>query len=54
MSISRSFDLLKDLNDSKLVWKIAVRVQVPPKPEHLKMILMDRKGDKIQVSVKRD
>ncbi|CAL0305314.1 unnamed protein product [Lupinus luteus] len=60
MSMSRPFDLLKDLNDSKHLWKIAVRVneiwyvQLPPKPGHLEMILMDCKGDKIQVSVKKD
>ncbi|KAF1884561.1 hypothetical protein Lal_00028440, partial [Lupinus albus] len=41
-------------------FKIAVRitqiwyVQIPPKPGHLKMILMDSKRDKIQVSVRKD
>ncbi|KAE9612271.1 putative nucleic acid-binding protein [Lupinus albus] len=60
MSISRPFELIRDLNDSKYLWKIAVRitdiwyVQLPPKPRHMEMILMDCKGDKIQVSVKRD
>ncbi|KAF1881031.1 hypothetical protein Lal_00023062 [Lupinus albus] len=49
MSLSRPFDLIKDLNDSKHLWKIAVRitqiwyVQTPPKPGHLEMILMDSK-----------
>ncbi|KAE9589995.1 putative nucleic acid-binding protein [Lupinus albus] len=60
MSISRPFELIRDLNDSKYLWKIAVRityiwyVQLPPKPGHMKMILMDCKGDKIQVYVKKD
>ncbi|KAE9619804.1 hypothetical protein Lal_00040383 [Lupinus albus] len=60
MSISRLFQLTRDLNDSKHMWKIAVRityiwyVQLPPKPGHMEMILMDCKGHKIQVSVKRD
>ncbi|KAF1866668.1 hypothetical protein Lal_00018052 [Lupinus albus] len=59
MSLSRPFDFIKDLNDSKHLWKIAVRitqiwyVQIPSKLGHLEMILMDSKGDKIQVSVKR-
>ncbi|KAF1865264.1 hypothetical protein Lal_00004638 [Lupinus albus] len=49
MSLSRPFDFIKDLNDSKHLWKIAVMitqiwyVQIPPKPEHLEMILMDSK-----------
>ncbi|KAE9607635.1 putative nucleic acid-binding protein [Lupinus albus] len=60
MSLSRPFDFINDLNDSKYLWKIAVRitqiwyVQIPPKPGHLEMILMDSKGDKIQVSVRND
>ncbi|KAF1860452.1 hypothetical protein Lal_00037797 [Lupinus albus] len=29
-------------------------IQTPPKPGHLEMILMDSKGDKIQVSVRKD
>ncbi|KAF1862315.1 hypothetical protein Lal_00026843 [Lupinus albus] len=49
MSLSRPFDFIKDLNDSKHIWKIAVRitqiwyVQIPLKPGHLEMILMDSK-----------
>ncbi|KAF1862375.1 hypothetical protein Lal_00026906 [Lupinus albus] len=49
MSLSRPFDFINDLNDSKYLWKIAVRitqiwyVQIPPKPGHLEMILMDSK-----------
>ncbi|KAF1874926.1 hypothetical protein Lal_00007542 [Lupinus albus] len=60
MSTSRPFDMIMDLNDSKYLWKIAVRitdiwyVQLPPKPGHLEMILMDSKGDRIQVSVRKD
>ncbi|XP_019427045.1 PREDICTED: uncharacterized protein LOC109335358 [Lupinus angustifolius] len=60
MSISCPFELVRDLNDLKHLWKIVVRiteiwyVQLPPKPGHLEMILMDCKGDKIQVSVKKD
>ncbi|KAE9591336.1 putative nucleic acid-binding protein [Lupinus albus] len=60
MSLSRPFDLIKDLNDSKHLWKIAIRitqiryVQTPLKPGHLEMILMDSKGGKIQVSVRKD
>ncbi|KAE9604508.1 putative nucleic acid-binding protein [Lupinus albus] len=86
MSLSWPFDFIKDVNDSKHLWKIAVRitqlwyVQIPPKSGHLEMILMDSKvthnfistvnvfqqlyllkhfisifkGDKIQVSVKKD
>ncbi|KAF1872128.1 hypothetical protein Lal_00033782, partial [Lupinus albus] len=56
MSLSRPFDFIKDVNDSKHLWKIAVRitqlwyVQIPPKPGHLEMIFMDSKGDKIQWS----
>ncbi|KAF1872484.1 hypothetical protein Lal_00016785 [Lupinus albus] len=30
------------------------RYKIPPKPSHLEMILMDSKGDKIQVSLKKD
>ncbi|KAE9610945.1 putative nucleic acid-binding protein [Lupinus albus] len=60
MSLSRPFDFIKDVNDSKHLWKVVVRitqlwyVQVPPKPCHLEMILMDSKGHKIQVSVKKN
>ncbi|KAL6508619.1 hypothetical protein OROGR_023330 [Orobanche gracilis] len=60
MAISRPFDMIKDLNDSKHLWKIVVRIadlwyiQMPPKPDHLEMILMDSKGDKIQVSIRKD
>ncbi|KAE9603804.1 putative nucleic acid-binding protein [Lupinus albus] len=60
MSTSRPFDMIMDLNDSKYLWKIALRitdiwyVQLPPKPGHLEMILMDSKGDRIQVSVRKD
>ncbi|KAE9591473.1 putative nucleic acid-binding protein [Lupinus albus] len=60
MSLYRPFNLIKDLNDCKHLWKIAVRitqiwyVQTPPKPGHLEMILMDSNGDKIQVSVRND
>ncbi|XP_019436907.1 PREDICTED: uncharacterized protein LOC109343176 [Lupinus angustifolius] len=49
MSTSRHFELIRDLNDSKHMWKITVRiteiwyVQLPPKPGHLEMILMDCK-----------
>ncbi|KAE9584966.1 hypothetical protein Lalb_Chr25g0284021 [Lupinus albus] len=49
MSLSRPFDFIKDLNDSKHLWKIAVRitqiwyVQIPSKLGHLEMILMDSK-----------
>ncbi|KAF1876975.1 hypothetical protein Lal_00012449, partial [Lupinus albus] len=55
MSLSRPFDFIKDVNDSKHLWKVVVRitqlwyVQVPPKPCHLEMILMDSK-----VSVKKN
>ncbi|KAF1865914.1 hypothetical protein Lal_00033375 [Lupinus albus] len=51
MSLSRPFDFTKDVNDSKHLWKIAVRitqlwyVQIPPKPGHLEMILMDSNDD---------
>ncbi|KAE9607701.1 putative nucleic acid-binding protein [Lupinus albus] len=57
MSISNTFDMIKDINDSKQLWKIAVRitnrwyVSMPPRSGHLDMILMDSKGDKIQGSV---
>ncbi|KAF1881976.1 hypothetical protein Lal_00038620 [Lupinus albus] len=60
ISLSRPFNFIKDVNDSKHIWKIVVRitqlwyVQIPPKPGHLEMILMDSKGEKIQVSVKKD
>ncbi|KAE9617002.1 hypothetical protein Lalb_Chr03g0030751 [Lupinus albus] len=49
MSLSRPFNFINDLNDSKHLWKIVVRitqlwyVQIPPKPGHLEMILMDSK-----------
>ncbi|KAE9604399.1 putative nucleic acid-binding protein [Lupinus albus] len=55
MSISNTFDMIKDINESKQLWKIVVRitnlwyVQMPPRSDHLDMILMDSKGDKIQV-----
>ncbi|CAL0303320.1 unnamed protein product [Lupinus luteus] len=48
-SMARPFELISDLNDSKHLWKIAVRiidiwyVQLPPKPGHLQMILMNSK-----------
>ncbi|KAE9608785.1 hypothetical protein Lalb_Chr08g0239341 [Lupinus albus] len=47
MVISRPFNMINDLNDTKYVWKIAVRiidiwhVQLPPKSGHLEMILLD-------------
>ncbi|KAE9607651.1 putative nucleic acid-binding protein [Lupinus albus] len=59
-SISRPFDMIMDLNDTKHLWKIVVRiteiwyVQIPPKPGHVEMVLMDSKGDKIQVSVRNE
>ncbi|KAE9617641.1 hypothetical protein Lalb_Chr03g0037511 [Lupinus albus] len=49
MSLSWPFDFIKDVNDSKHLWKIAVRitqlwyVQIPSKTSHLEMILMDSK-----------
>ncbi|CAL0309709.1 unnamed protein product [Lupinus luteus] len=49
MSISRPFDMIKDLNESKHLKKIAVKIteiwyiQIPPKPGHMEMILMDSK-----------
>ncbi|KAF1862320.1 hypothetical protein Lal_00026848 [Lupinus albus] len=52
--------MIMDLNDTKHLWKIVVRiteiwyVQIPPKPGHVEMVLMDSKGDKIQVSVRNE
>ncbi|KAF1860446.1 hypothetical protein Lal_00037791 [Lupinus albus] len=49
MSISHPFELIRDLNDSKYMWKIVVRiiyiwyVQLLLKPGHMEMILMDCK-----------
>ncbi|KAF1869381.1 hypothetical protein Lal_00022691 [Lupinus albus] len=49
MSISHPFDMINDVNDSKQLWKIVVRitklwyVQIPPKRGHLEIILMDSK-----------
>ncbi|KAE9604357.1 putative nucleic acid-binding protein [Lupinus albus] len=57
MSVSHTFDMIKDINDSKQQWKIAIRimnrlyVQMPPRSGHLDMILMDKQGDRIHVSV---
>ncbi|KAE9619424.1 putative nucleic acid-binding protein [Lupinus albus] len=59
MSASHKCDMIKDINDSKQQWKIAIRianrwyVQKPPRSGHLNMILMDEQGDKIYVSVLR-
>ncbi|KAF1897986.1 hypothetical protein Lal_00032748 [Lupinus albus] len=52
--------MIKDLNDSKHHWKIAIRmvniwyVQIPLKHGHLEMILMDFQGSKIQVYVRNE
>ncbi|KAE9608423.1 putative nucleic acid-binding protein [Lupinus albus] len=60
MVISCPFDMIKDLNDTKHIWEIAVRitdmwyVQLPPKSGHLEIILLDFEGDKIHVSVRND
>ncbi|CAL0299822.1 unnamed protein product [Lupinus luteus] len=49
MAISRPFDMIRSLNDTKHLWKIVVRitaiwyVQLPPKLGHMEMILMDSK-----------
>ncbi|KAF1874419.1 hypothetical protein Lal_00029846 [Lupinus albus] len=52
--------MIMDLKDTKHLWKMAIRiteiwyVQIPPKPGHLEMILMNSKEDKIQVSVRNE
>ncbi|KAF1870438.1 hypothetical protein Lal_00003644 [Lupinus albus] len=59
MSISRPFDMIMDLNDTKHLWKIAIRItelwyaQIPPKPRHLEMILMVQMGTKYKYLLER-
>ncbi|KAI5386353.1 hypothetical protein KIW84_072760 [Lathyrus oleraceus] len=58
--MSRKVDSVKDINDSKETWRLAVRIMdvwsvVNNKGiEHLKMIVMDSLGDRIQVLIRHD
>ncbi|XP_058751685.1 uncharacterized protein LOC131624788 [Vicia villosa] len=55
--MARPIEAVKDINDSKDLWKIAVRckhvwsVISAAKKEHIEMVLVDSKGDMIQVIV---
>ncbi|KAI5387907.1 hypothetical protein KIW84_073849 [Lathyrus oleraceus] len=58
--MSRKVDSVKDINDSKEAWCLAVRIMdiwsvVNNKGiEHLEMIVMDSLGDRIQVLIRHD
>ncbi|KAI5381761.1 hypothetical protein KIW84_UN0458 [Lathyrus oleraceus] len=58
--MSRNVDSVKDINDSKETWHLAVRIMdvwsvVNNKGiEHLEMIVMDSLGDRIQVLIRHD
>ncbi|KAI5445307.1 hypothetical protein KIW84_013513 [Lathyrus oleraceus] len=58
--MSRKVDSVKDINDSKETWRLAVRIMdvwsvVNNKGiEHLEMIVMDSLGDRIQVLIRHD
>ncbi|KAI5414832.1 hypothetical protein KIW84_040338 [Lathyrus oleraceus] len=58
--MSRNVDSVKDINDSKETWRLAVRIMdvwsvVNNKGiEHLEMIVMDSLGDRIQVLIRHD
>ncbi|KAI5417879.1 hypothetical protein KIW84_042488 [Lathyrus oleraceus] len=58
--MSRKLDSVKDINDSKETWRLAVRIMdvwsvVNNKGiEHLEMIVMDSLGDRIQVLIRHD
>ncbi|KAI5399833.1 hypothetical protein KIW84_064965 [Lathyrus oleraceus] len=58
--MSRKVDSVKDSNDSKETWRLAVRIMdvwsvVNNKGiEHLEMIVMDSLGDRIQVLIRHD
>ncbi|KAI5428468.1 hypothetical protein KIW84_033449 [Lathyrus oleraceus] len=58
--MSRKVDSVKDINDSKETWRLAVRIidvwsVVNNKGiEHLEMIVMDSLGDRIQVLIRHD
>ncbi|KAI5428228.1 hypothetical protein KIW84_033289 [Lathyrus oleraceus] len=60
MKMSRKVDSVKDINDSKETWRLAVRIMdvwsvVNNKGiEHLEMIVMDSLGDRIQVLIRHD
>ncbi|KAK2452113.1 hypothetical protein QL285_011107 [Trifolium repens] len=52
--MSRGFDAVKDINDSKELWKLAVRVEdlwtvTHRGKEHLEFLILDKQGDQIQV-----
>ncbi|KAI5419380.1 hypothetical protein KIW84_043520 [Lathyrus oleraceus] len=58
--MSRKVDSVKDINESKETWRLAVRIMdvwsvVNNKGiEHLEMIVMDSLGDRIQVLIRHD
>ncbi|KAI5430375.1 hypothetical protein KIW84_034817 [Lathyrus oleraceus] len=60
VKMSRKVDSVKDINDSKETWRLAVRIMdvwsvVNNKGiEHLEMIVMDSLGDRIQVLIRHD
>ncbi|KAK2381460.1 hypothetical protein QL285_069055 [Trifolium repens] len=52
--MSRGFDAVNDINDSKELWKLAVRVEdlwtvTHRGKEHLEFLILDKQGDQIQV-----
>lgn len=55
--MARPFQKIKNLNDSKSLWKIAVRVvdmwtvANSKNKQHIEMVLCDKEGDRIQVIV---
>ncbi|KAI5390134.1 hypothetical protein KIW84_075458 [Lathyrus oleraceus] len=60
VKMSRKVDSVKDINDSKETWRLAVRimdvwsVMNNKGIEHLEMIVMDSLGDRIQVLIRHD
>ncbi|WJX53683.1 hypothetical protein P8452_39652 [Trifolium repens] len=58
--MARPFEMIKDINDSKSVWKLAVLVRDlwtvsnSNKRQHIEMVIVDKQGNDIQVIVPFD
>ncbi|WJX68504.1 hypothetical protein P8452_52866 [Trifolium repens] len=57
--MSRDFDNIKDINDGKEIWKLAVRLEDLwksgiGKNEHMEFLILDKQGDNIQVLLPAD
>ncbi|XP_058762781.1 uncharacterized protein LOC131636142 isoform X2 [Vicia villosa] len=51
--MARSFELVKDINDTKEIWKVAVRVHhkwivVSKNKEHFEMLLCDKENSELK------